>query len=156
MWTETNEGRQTIEQVSRHLVTEVAPEELGLFDALMADYFADPTPPDPADADSDGPLEFGLGEALVAVTPAAAAVATAVLTYILTEVIKTTQVESAKAITNKIKKLFNLKEKTEALTTDQLKQVQKMAIKQAKLFGLAGDQAKQLASSLVGSLALVD
>ena len=96
-------------------MTEIAPEELGLFDELMAQFLADPNPPDPADAEREEPLGFGLNELLVPVTPAVAAAVTAALTFILTEVIKTIQVEGAQAITDKIKKLFSPKEKSEAL-----------------------------------------
>ena len=154
MWTQTADGREFITQISRQLVTEVAPEELDLFDELMAEYFDDPAPPVPADSPDDDPLGFGLSEILVVVTPAAGAVVSTVLSYILAEVIKTTQEESARAITNKLKSLFNSKEKAERLTPDQLKQVHQVALKQARLFGLDPIQAKQMASSLVGSLAV--
>ncbi len=158
MWTETTEGRKFIEEVSKQIVTEVAPEELDLFDELIEGYFEDPAPPDLSEAGSDDPLGFGLGGALVAATPAAAAVVSTVLTYVLTEALKTFQEESAEAIKTKIKKLFKPEEEAEdeiaELTDEQLKQVRRLAIKQAKTFGMEADQAKRMADALIGALAL--
>ncbi len=45
MWTETTEGRKFIQEISRGIVGEVAPEEMDMFDELVMEYFQDPTPP---------------------------------------------------------------------------------------------------------------
>lgn len=158
MWTETAEGRRYIGEVSKRIVTEVAPEELDLFDELIEEYFADPTPPDASAPTSDDPLAFGLGATLVAVTPAAAAIVSAVLTYVMTEAIKTIQEESAEAIKRKIKALFNPEKKDDEgpppLTRDQLEQVKKLARRQAKKFGMELDLANKMANALIGALVL--
>lgn len=156
MWTETTEGRKFIEEISQGLVTQVAPEELELFDELMEEYFRDPTPPDLSTTTKDDPLGFGLAETLVAVTPAAASVVSVVLTYLLTEVIRATQEEAATALKNKIKAFFNPEqdESGPTLTEAQLEQVKKLARKQAVQFGLNAKQAEKMSNALVGSLAL--
>jgi len=43
MWTETTEGRKFIQEISRGIVGEVAPEEMDMFDELVMEYFQDPT-----------------------------------------------------------------------------------------------------------------
>src|SRR5215211_3720307 len=133
MWIETAEGRKLIEETSKSVVTQVAPEELELFDELLQDYFENPQPSNPPASTHDDPLGFGLGEALVAVTPAAAAMASTVLSYLMTEAIKATQEESAAAIKKKLKALFNPEKEKDSLpplTGEQLAQVKKLAHKQ--------------------------
>jgi hypothetical protein len=157
MWTETTEGRKFIQEISQSLVTQVAPEELELFDELMEEYFQDPTPPDLSTTTNDDPLGFGLAETLVAVTPAAAAVVSGMLTYLLTEVIKATQEETAAALKKKIKAFFNPEkdEPVPILTEAQLERVKRLARQQAVQFGLTTKQAEKMSNALVGSLALV-
>lgn len=79
----TPDDRELITALSRQIIDEIAPEETDLFDELISDYFADPTPPDLSTAAADDPLGFGLGELMVAVTPAAAAVAAAAIPFIV-------------------------------------------------------------------------
>ena len=161
MWTETAEGRAYVEEVSRCVVDEVAPEELDLFGDLMAEYFADPTPPAAGDVQRDDALGFGLGEALIAVTPAAAAMVTAVLAHVLAEAGDALKEESGNRVKDAIKRLFN-PEKEEAekrprpqpLSTDQMKQVRRIARREAIKFGLDPDVASKMATALIGALAL--
>ncbi len=155
MWTETTEGHKFIEEISRGIITQVAPEESDLFDELLQEYFDHPQPPTPLTSASDDPLGFGLAETLVAVTPAAAAMVSAVLSYLLTEAIKAAQEESATAVKKKIKALFNSEDEAPSpLTEEQLEQVKKLARKQAIQFGLNAKQAEKMANALIGSLAL--
>lgn len=154
MLAETTEGRQLIVDFSKHLITQVAPEELDLFDELIEEYFDDPTPPDLSESDDDDALGFGLNELAVAITPAAAAAASSAVGYILSEVLKSTQEEGAAVLAKKVRKLLNPKDKTEALTTEQLRQVRRLALTQAKIFGMETSQARRMADALIGSLAL--
>lgn len=154
MWTNTDKGREFITELAKSIITEVEPAELPLFDELILEYFADPTPPDLSVQMSDDPAGSGLGEIMVAVTPAAAAIASAVLTYILTEVIKTFQEESAEALKKKIKGLFRKKDDSPSpLTTEQLEQIRKIALKKAQEFGVEANQARQIANELFVILA---
>lgn len=161
MWTETTEGRKFIKDISKHIVAESAPEELELFNELIAEYFADPTPPDLTDSGSDDALAFGIGEVLVAVTPAIAAMVTAVLTYVLTEATEVIKVESAEKIKKRIKNIFSPEKKDkedsdrpQPLTKDQLEQVKKLARRQAKKFGMEPAQANKMAEALIGAIVL--
>jgi len=165
MWTETTEGRKFIQEVSKSIVVQIAPEELDLFDDLVSEYLQDPTPPDLTTGAKDDPLGFGLAETLVAITPAAMAIVNIVLNHLMTESVKAAQEESAEVIKKKIKALFNPEKKDDRsankletdlppLTKEQLEQVRKLARKQAIAFGIAPAKASQMVDALVGSLAL--
>jgi len=165
MWTQSSEGRKLIEEISKDIVVEVAPEEIDLFDELLMEYFQDPAPPDLSTKPKDAPLGFGLGEVLIAVTPAVAAMVDAVLNYLVSETIKAAQGESAALIKRKVSGLFNPERKDETtskpgrddvvpLTREQLEQVKKLARKQAIKFGIGPDKAEKMATALIGSLAL--
>lgn len=158
MWTETDEGREYIREISQDIVAELAPEELEFFDELIEEYFIDPTPPDLSDSEGDEQLGFGAGVVLATATPAAAAMASAVLTFILTEITKAVQKESTEVIKRTIKAIFNPekqeKEGPSPLTKEQLAQVKRLARRQAREFGMDADLARKMADALVGRLAL--
>jgi hypothetical protein len=165
MWTETIEGRKFIQEVSKSIVVQIAPEELDLFDDLVSEYLQDPTPPDLTTAAKDDPLGFGLAETLVAITPAAMAIVNIVLNHLMTESVKAAQEESTEVIKKKIRALFNPEKKDDRsadrletdlppLTKEQMEHVRKLARKQAIAFGIAPAKASQMVDALVGSLAL--
>ena len=158
MWTESSEGHKLIQEFSKEIVEEVAPEEMDLFDELVTEYFRDPTPPDDVQNPKDDPLGFGIEETLIAVTPAAAAVVNIVINYLLTEFIKIGESERTEAVKQKIKGLFGSKNKDKdqppPLTKDQLENIRKLALKQAIKFRIPREKAESMADALIGSLAL--
>ncbi|MBI4739785.1 hypothetical protein HY772_09720 [Candidatus Woesearchaeota archaeon] len=157
MWNGSTEQRAAIEEISKDLVTQLAPEELDLFGELAQDYFDDPKPLSKS-KHSDDPLGFGIFEAMTIMTPVAMAMASTVLTFVTTEVIKSAKDESAAVIKKKIKALFNKADKQEAdspsLTKEQMEQVKKLAYKQATDFGMDAATAEKMSNALIGSLAL--
>lgn len=86
-----NHIRAFNETVAQLIVTQVASEELPVFTDLAELYFADPIPPDLSLTPHYDPLSIGLGELLVAVTPAA----TAVVVYVITSFSKQSSVPSS-------------------------------------------------------------
>jgi hypothetical protein len=158
MLNDSSQNKEYIEDVSKAIVSDVAPEELDLFDELVAEYYEDPTPPDLSEKDVDDELAFGIGEMLIPVTPAAAAMVTTVLNFLLTEVIKVVKEENGKTIKEIISDFIRPeksdKEELEPLTVEQLKQIRRIARKQARSFGMDPDIAKKMAESLIGALAL--
>lgn len=160
MFTDTPEGRKYIEDVSKHIVAEYASEELDLFDELMAEYIADPTPPDLSTSSEDDALAFGLNEVIVAVTPAATAMTTAVLAYIIKDFAPLIQEKSAEWIKANINRIFAKKDEKKGddgfqpLTRDQLKEVKRIARRQAKKFGMETDMAHKMVEALIGALVL--
>ena len=155
MWTQTPDGDQFVQELSKQLVSQFAPEELEIFDELYSEYRKDPTPPQ-AGQGADDTLGSGLGEVIVAVTPAASAMATAVVSFVLSEVLKASQEEASEKIKAKVKALFNPKasEKAAALSPEQLEKVRRLAARRAVDFGLSADQAKQMSLALIGSLSI--
>lgn len=101
-----SEDRELIEALSKQIVDEIAPEEADLFDELIGGYFADPAPPDLLAAAADDPLGFGLGELMFAVTPAAAAVATAAISFIVGAVTQAARDEGAAQVRGWLKQLL--------------------------------------------------
>lgn len=157
MWIETKEGRDLIREISKDVVSRIAPEEMDLFEELIQQYFENPNPPPPSPQFEDDPLGSGLAEIMVAATPAAAAMASAVLGYILNEVITATKEETAGLIRGKIRALFSSKgqpEDSPPLTQEQLELVKKLARKQASRFGFTANKAEMMANALIGALTL--
>lgn len=156
MWTETDEGRAFIEELSRNMVADVAPEELDMFDELADEYYEDPSPPDASAEASDDALGFGMSEMLIAATPAALAVAGSVVSFVVQEAIGAASDEALGAVLRRVFK----KEQAPAdappptLTKEQLEQVNRLALEQAQAFGLDPDTAQKMAQALVGTLAI--
>lgn len=46
MCTETTEGRKLVEEISRGIIDQVAPEESDIFDDRVLEFFQNPAPPD--------------------------------------------------------------------------------------------------------------
>ena len=157
MFVNSSEGQVIIQDLSKRLVSQLAPEELEMFDELYEEYRANPAPP--TDTDTDDPLGFGISEIIAAITPAAGAAASATVAYLASEVIKSTKDESAVVIQNKIKALFNPDKKKSMdnpppLSKEALEQIKKLAVKSARAQGLSPKKAEQMALALVGLLAL--
>jgi hypothetical protein len=159
MFVNSNEGQEIVQDLSKRLVSELAPEELEMFDELYSEYRANPVPV--TVADSDDPLGFGINEIAAAVTPAAGAAVSAAIAYVSTEVIKFAKDESSVLIQRKIKSLFNSEKKIPqetppplTLTQKDLEQIKDLAFKSARAQGLSPKKAEQMALALVGQLAL--
>ena len=157
MWTQSPDGDRFVQELSKELVGQFAPEELDVFDELYHEYRERPAPPQ-AEPGTDDPLGSGLGEIIVAVTPAASAMVTAVVSFVLNEVLKASQDEASEKIKTRVKAVFNPtpaeKEKVPPLSQEQLDQVRRLAAKRGVDFGLPPEQARQMSLALIGSLSL--
>lgn len=149
-----------ISELSRDLISEVAPQELPLFRATSAAYFKNPDRVLTTQAGKDDLLGFGTGEAMMLLTPVALAVSTEVVKFLVEEVKKSTREESKILISETVKAFFKRfrKEKEEnkmpTLSPEQLAQVQEIAIKEARRLKLSEKHVKLLANAIVGSLAI--
>ena len=157
MWTETPEGRTFITDITKTIVSQVAPEELDFFDELLQEYFRNPQLVPPA-ASSDDPLGFGVGEVIAAVTPATAKMIEAVLEALAITVFKVTMEEGFELTIARARKLFpRMVGKTESpapLTQAQLVHVTNLARQQALMCGIEASVAEKMVTALAGSLAL--
>jgi hypothetical protein len=148
--------RALIEELSQQVISEVAPEELDIFDDLSAEYFADPTPPDLNAQESDDALGFGLNEVLIAATPAANAMIGIVLAFAIQTVIQAAGDETSDFVRGRIKALFGKGAKQEAprFSQDQLRHMRQIAEAEAKRFGLDDQAAAAMADSLFRRMVL--
>ncbi|MBI5951724.1 MAG: hypothetical protein HY865_08705 [Chloroflexi bacterium] len=155
MFTNSKEGRELIEALSRQLVEQIAPEEMEVFDDLYQEAAANSFQPAKKKGEDDA-LGFGVAEIMIAVTPVAGTVISAVISFLASEVLKVTKDEASAVIQKKVKALFNPKKQdgVEPLTQAQLGQVKKLAVKLARQSGMKEEEADRLALTLVGSLAL--
>jgi hypothetical protein len=144
MWQETAEGLKFIEDFSKQIVGDVAPEELEFFDELAKDTGKPPS------ASGDAELGFGLTEALEFVTPATISVVTAIFTFLGSEILKSTGKEAATAIVGSFKSLFS-KPSTQ-FNAEQIAKVKEIAQKSAKKSGVDEKTTKKLIASLVAAL----
>jgi hypothetical protein len=109
MWSDTHEGRQFIEEISRNVVTEVAADELELFPEMARDYFENPRPTGGRRSKDDA-LAFGL-ETVTVLTPVVLAVASAVVRHVVEQVnaqelVQVAKTETSDLIKAKIKAVF--------------------------------------------------
>jgi hypothetical protein len=157
MLTDTPEGRALIEDISRAVISEVAPEELDLFDQLSEEYYADPTPPDLTQNASDDALGFGLGDLLIASTPASNAMITVVLTFAIQILMQAAGDEGSDFVRDRVRALFGRKGQAEPpphFNRDELRHMRAAAESEAQRFGLSAEEAGHMADALFRRMAL--
>lgn len=153
-------NQQLISEVARSLIADVAPQELPLFRANSDAYFKNSAKAQQSQAAKDEMLGFGPGGEIVLLTPVALAVLSDVIPFLIDEVKKAVQTESAAWISDTVKamfKKFHLAEKAEKgkplpLTPEQLAQVRHIVIKKAHQLKLSDERAALLADTVVGGL----
>ena len=112
----------------------------------------------------DGELQavgFGAGDAVVLLTPIVLAVVNDVIAFLIEEVKKAAQAESARWINDTVKAMFKKfgpaekeeKGKPLSLTPEQLAQVRSIVVKKARQLKLSDERAQILADTVVGGLA---
>jgi hypothetical protein len=150
---------QFIADIARALVADLAPLEMPVFRANADAYFKNPGKAIQHSGEKDRPLGFGVTEAAGFLTPVALAVTGQVFTFLISEVKKSFQKESASLIQEKVKELFKKgsppgKKPSITLTPAQLKEVHKVALAKAHALHLSDMRAHQLADALVSDLAI--
>lgn len=155
-----NPARKDVEGFARHVVNEVSPNELPLFEDLIDEYFENRTPPSISSGDEDDPLAFGPGISMAMVTPAAVAMVSAVLSFIATEVLKVVKAELGEKIQEKTKEVLNSiisrkdKKQPPGISQSQLKDLYNIAFKVAREHGMKKKQAEKMALSLLGEVVI--
>jgi hypothetical protein len=155
--------------LARDAVAQTAPEELPLFRATSEAYLKDDGSLQHTGSGEDM-LGFGVGEALVLVTPVALAVAREVLNFVVDEVRTRARDAGSEAIDKLADRLLRKGEHAAqgggstspataaadvpGLTAEQLRQVRALAVEKAQQFALPPEKVTLLADSLVGSLAI--
>lgn len=148
--------QDTVRNISRILVAEVAPEELDNFDELFDEARAPSNSPS-SRSTSDEALGFGLDALIIIATPAVKAAVMTVMTFIVNEIIDNAKNETATIIKEHIKDIFDStkKSKTHAspLNKETLIRIQKVAEESAKLHGLSEEQSTKFAMALMRQIA---
>lgn len=141
------EERELVAELSEAVVARVAPEELDLFDDLLAGYYADPTPPTVSAGHSDNALGFGLGDVVVAVTPAAAAAASTAIRFLVrasnsdgktAETLKATLAAGSAGTTARM-----------SLTPEQLRELRQVTAATAGQYGMDPARAEEMANAVL-------
>lgn len=169
MYSDSEEGRQLVARVSYDVVSDVAPEELEIFNEVMVEYY-EPEKLVSRTSSDDDPLGFGIEGAVALATPAAIAMVSAFLNQVFAESVKILKDESTEVVKEKIKSFFepnaeensdqpekeppNPKDKSITFDREQLAEIRKTAVKEARKAGVSKDEAERLANALFVRLAL--
>lgn len=149
---------QLIADLARDIVAKTAPQELPLFRATSAAYFKNPDKVLKSQAGKDEVLGFGVGEAVVMLTPSVLIIVNQVVAFVTSEVQKSVAEESSNMLSDLVKQMFKKfrpereQNAPPPLTPTQLANVHKLAYEEANRLALSDAQAKLLADSIVGSL----
>jgi len=150
---------ETVAEVSKDLITQLAPQEKALFQPISEAYFKNPEKTLAENRAKDEMLGFGAAEVVTLLTPVVLAVSGDVIRFLLAEAQKAVQSESSDLINQTVKGWFGKfrpaedKNSPPPLTTDQLEHVRKIAMQKAKQLKLSEKNTKLLADAIVGSLA---
>ena len=141
---------EVAEQLARHVVHGVAPEEDEIFDLVAAAWRRDPGRL--ADkATRDEMLGFGVEAALTLLTPVALGAATEVLRYLATET------ADALELQKRVDKLLRRDPDGPApLDRDQLASVREIVLAKCKQAEVTPERAEQVADAVVGALSADD
>ena len=151
---------QTVSEIARDLLAQLAPQEKALFRSISESYFKNPEKTLSDNKAKDEMLGFGAAETITLLTPVVLAVCGDVVKFLLAEAQKAMQSESTNLINETVKSWFGKfrqkddKKSPPPLTPEQLEQVRKIATKKAQQLKLSEKNTKMLADAIVGSLAL--
>jgi hypothetical protein len=151
---------QTVAEIARDVLIQLAPQEKALFRPISESYFRNPEKTLAENKAKDEMLGFGAAEAVTLLTPVILAVSGDVIKFLVAEAQKALQSESSSLINETVKAWFGKFRQTDEkktpppLTADQLEQVRKIAIKKAQQLKLSEKNTKLLADAIVGSLAV--
>lgn len=149
---------QTVTEVARDLLAQLAPQEKALFRPISESYFKNPEKTLSDNQAKDEMLGFGAAEAVTLLTPVILAVSGDVVKFLFAEAQKAMQSESSNLINETVKSWFGKfrqkddKKSPPPLTAEQMEQVRKVAILKAKQLKLSEKNTKLLADAIVGSL----
>ncbi len=150
--------RKLIAELSKEIVSQIAPEEIELFDELIQEYFDNPVPPDLTVDDSDDALGFGLSEVMVAITPAAAAVTITALGFIVSTVQQFTKDQSADLSARGLRQFFVDRKQAaiaeSPLTPAQLEELRRITQITAIQYGIDDERAEAMTNAMLVTLML--
>ncbi|MDQ6774494.1 MAG: hypothetical protein M3024_16190 [Candidatus Dormibacteraeota bacterium] len=149
-------GPDVVVEVSRVLVTRLAPEELPLFHALSGLYLANPAGLERGGRERDEVLGFGVEGASMLVTPVVLTTVAEVVKHVVEQLAVTGALQGLGSAGSALHRVFHLSRgapAAPALTAAQLAAVRQVALEKATAMRLPQARAGLLADAIVGSLA---
>jgi hypothetical protein len=157
---ESIEQNQLIADIAHDIIIKSVPKEKYFFSAIKNEYFKDPEKTLKGETGKGEKLDFGVGVAVL-MSPIILAVVTEVVKFIAEEVKKDFKEESSSFIHDIVKKMFKKsgpagdeEKNVQNLTSEQLKQVHRVAIEKARQLNLPEKEAGLLADSVVSGLVI--
>jgi len=142
---------QPVTRLARAVVTQIAPGELPLFEAMSRAYAADSSRARTRRG-GDEALGFGFADAAMLVTPVVLIAVDHIAIYLAEELGKSLTHQAAEAITERISRLFRREPSTPPLTHAQISRIRDIAIEAARAAALTEPRATILAETLVSQL----
>jgi len=136
-----------IQEYSKIVIREVAPDELPLFDEVFASQ--------KRTLSGDHMLGSGLDQITELVSPAIIAAVSSVLTYTLREIIRNLEKKDKESIKQEIGNLFEeKKDHGSSLSVEQLRVIKATVQKQLQDFGWDEVKARRAANAIIGALSV--
>ena len=145
--------------LSKEVVSEIAPDELDLYQDIEEEFFKNPNAFIEKDSKKKekmlGFVGTGIGEQFLTMT--VLPIVLGVIGYVGTAGIEALKKEASKALARKIEKKFAEKESTDNhISKDKIGEIREYAFNKAKSLGMDVERAGILADSLIGKLILTD
>jgi hypothetical protein len=150
---ETSADDQLVLDVSRQVVTDLAPDELEVFDATRDAYLDE----EAAGRDKEEMLGFGI-EIVAFLTPVIVMATKAVASYLSEVVANAVETESESVVAGYVKRLFRPFQHDDdqpeplALSVDEIRKAHDVALEKATALGLKAERARLIADSIAGQL----
>lgn len=141
--------------LARHVVSEIAPEELPSFDLMARPYLAGVS--DTWTGKPDEPLEFGVVEAVAVVTPVVTLVCASVVNALLRGVegeLERTSGTATRRLLDRLLRRAPAEPEPAPWTPEHLTRAHDVAVSRALALGVEPETARAIADSVVAALAL--
>src|SRR5215469_1801906 len=145
-----------ISDIARDVVEQAAPQELLIYQAASAAFFADPKRALRHSRSKDSALGFGLDPLAVVLTPVILSVLCGIFEFLVEVAKKAVEAGLEREITDVIKSMFKRSAGSEpsVLTPQQIETVHRRVLLAAKKLKLPGGQAEALADAVLAQLVL--
>ncbi|SAK90108.1 hypothetical protein AWB80_06381 [Caballeronia pedi] len=149
-----------IRDLSRDVLTQIAPQELPLFKTVSAAWFADPDAAKKASKNRDAALGFGPDGFSILFTPLILQVVSEIMPILGGIALKATETAVGEEVSILVRKMFRRSEADASadpapvLTREQLGDVHQHVIAAGKRLRLESAQAQRLADAVVAQLVL--
>ncbi|WP_250517186.1 hypothetical protein [Caballeronia sp. INDeC2] len=150
--------RDLIRDLSRDVLTQIAPQELPLFTTVSAAWFADPAAAKKASKGRDAALGFGTDPLSILITPLILQVVSEIVPILGGIALKATETAVGEEVSTLVRKMFRREEAdadtAPALTSEQLGEVHRHVIAAGERLRLESAQTQRLADAVVAQFVL--